>query len=247
MSPSQVPPMLAIIPARGGSKGLPGKNVRRLGGLPLIAHSIRMAAGCKLIARTVLSTDSEEIAAVGREHGADVPFLRPAELAEDDTPMWPVLQHALKVVEAADGVRYGSVLLLDPTSPGRACEDVKRAVAMLEEDASAVGVIAVSQPHFNPRWVCVEGDEHGYMRKAFSDTQSYSRRQDVPPVYRINGCLYLWRRDYLAESATMQLHEARHHMLVMPEERAVHIDELHDFQMAEILLREGMIQFPWLK
>lgn len=238
-------PILAIIPARGGSKGLPGKNIRPLGGLPLIAHSIRLAKMCPEISRTIVTTDSEEIAAVAREYGADVPFLRPAELAQDETPMWPVLRHALSAVEAAEGRRYGGVLLLDPTSPGRVPADVAQAVAALQADANAMGVIAVSEPHFNPRWVCVETATDGYMRQSFPDTKVYTRRQDVPPTYRINGCLYLWRRNHLADSAEMRLYELPHRMVVIPEERAVHIDELHDFRIAEILVREKLIRFPW--
>jgi len=240
-----VMPILAVIPCRGGSKGLPGKNIRPLGGMPLVAHSIRMAESCPAISRTVVSTDDERIADVARQYGGDVPFMRPAQLAQDDTPMWPVLKHALQAVEDTEGRRYGSVLLLDPTSPGRLPEDVVKAAEMLEEDANAVGVIGVSEPHFNPRWVCVEAGAGGYMQQSFSSSTTYLRRQDVPPVYRINGCLYLWRRDYVAESPDIGFYKSPHRFLVLPEERAVHIDELHDFRTAELLLREGLIEFPW--
>ena len=237
--------MLAIVPARGGSKGLPGKNIRPLGGIPLIAHSIRMARMCPLISRLVVSTDSEEIADVARREGADVPFMRPPELASDDTPMWPVLQHALSAVERLDGRKYGSVLLLDPTSPGRLPEDVQHALAILEADTTAVGVISASEPHFNPRWVCVEPDDGGYIRQSFDNPKAYTRRQDVPPMYRVNGSLYLWRRDYVAEANSLELYDSPHRMILIPEDRAIHIDELHDFRLAELLLREGLIEFPW--
>jgi CMP-N,N'-diacetyllegionaminic acid synthase len=132
-------PVLAVIPARGGSKGVPGKNIRPLAGLPLIGHSIRLAKLCAEIAECVVSTDSAEIAEVARECGAEVPFLRPAELARDDTPMWPVLQHALSEMESIANRRYGSVLLLSPASPGRLPEDVSKAIDLLEQDQSAVG------------------------------------------------------------------------------------------------------------
>jgi len=238
-------PILAIIPGRGGSKGLPGKNIRPLAGLPLIAHSIRLAKMCPEIARTIVTTDSEEIAAVAREYGADVPFLRPAVLAQDETPMWPVLQHALNAVEMAQEKRYGGVLLLDPTSPGRLPADVAQAVAALEKDANAIGVIGVSTPNFNPRWLCVEAAADGYMRQSFAGAKVYTRRQDVPPTYRINGCLYLWRRDHVANSKEMRLYDLPHRMVVIPEERAVNIDTLHDFRIAEMLVREKLIRFPW--
>ena len=238
-------PLLAVIPARGGSKGLPGKNIRPFAGLPLIAHSIRFAALVPQIDRCIVSTDSEEIARTAREHGGDIPFLRPAELARDETPMWPVLQHALREIERSEGRRYESLLLLDPTSPCRLPEDVTLALKMLEEDARAAGVVAVSEPHFNPRWVCVE-ERDGYLAHAF-ESRSYARRQDVPKVYRVNALLYLWRRQHVADQPEPQWDSAPHRMLVVPEERAVHVDELHDFQLGELLVRSGLVRLPWLR
>jgi CMP-N,N'-diacetyllegionaminic acid synthase len=239
-------PLLAVIPARGGSKGLPGKNLRQLAGLPLIAHSIRCAGLCPEIDRTIISTDDARIAQVARQHGADVPFLRPAHLAQDDTPMLAVLQHAWRECERLDAARYESLLLLDPTSPGRLPKDVAGALRALEQDSKAVGVIAVSEPSFNPRWVCVE-EQDDYMRMAFSAGKQYVRRQDVPRVYRINGLLYLWRRDYLLQTPALSYDEAPHRMWVVPEERTIHIDELRDLQLAELMLRSGMVELPWLE
>ena len=108
-----IAPVLAVIPARGGSKGLPGKNLRPIAGLPLIGHALRCAQSVPQLARTIVSTDSEEIAAAARALGGDVPFLRPAELARDDSPTMAVLQHALRFVEAQEGRRYGALLLLE--------------------------------------------------------------------------------------------------------------------------------------
>ena len=238
--------MLAIIPARGGSKGLPGKNLRPLAGLPLIAHSVRLAQLCPEIDRCIVSTDSEEIAAVARLHGAAVPFLRPAELATDETPMWPVLQHALREMEKAGQQQFGSVLLLQPTAPCRLPEDVTRASAMLEGDSTAAGVVAVSEPEFNPRWVCVE-ERGGYMKWLFRKTETYGRRQDVPPVYRINGLLYLWRRDHVLNASTPQYDEEPHRMLIVPEVRAGDVDTERDLLMIELMIREGLIHLPWLE
>ena len=238
-------PVLAVIPARGGSKGLPGKNIRPFAGLPLIAHSIRMAALCPEIDRCIISTDSEEIADVARNHGGDVPFLRPAELAQDTTPMWPVLRHALTEIERTGQLRFGSLLLLDPTSPGRMPEDVVESLRILESDPTADGVIAVSEPPFNPRWVCVEEVE-GYMKPLVRQNADYVRRQDVPPVYRINAVLYLWRRDHVMNESAPRLYESHHRILVVPDERAIHIDEPRDFALAELLVGEGFVKFPWL-
>src|SRR5215472_4914130 len=189
---------IAIIPARGGSKGLPRKNLRRLGGLPLIAHSVRFAQACPDIDRCIVSTDSEEIAHAAREVKGDVPFLRPSELSEDSTPMFPVLQHAIQAIEQPDGKRYEFVILLQPTSPFRLPEDISRALEMIRQDCAAVGVVAVSAPSFNPRVVCVE-ENQGYLEFAF-EKKPYMRRQDAKPVYRINGLLYVWKRDYLIQA-----------------------------------------------
>jgi N-acylneuraminate cytidylyltransferase len=238
-------PILAVIPSRGGSKGLPGKNILPFAGLPLIAHSVRLAALCPEIDRCIVSTDSEQIAAVARQHGADVPFLRPPELAQDDTPMWPVLQHALREVERQTGMQFGSLLLLDPTSPGRTPGDVTDALRILESDPHAAGVVAVSEPAFNPRWVCVE-EVGEYMKQLVPQTHSYVRRQDVPPAYRVNALLYLWRRDHVMNEDAPRFYEIPHRILVVPEERAIHIDEPRDFALAELLVREGFVKFPWL-
>ena len=234
---------IAIIPARGGSKGLPGKNVRLLAGLPLIAHTIRFARLCPEIDRCIVSTDSEEIAKVARDAEGEVPFLRPPELADDSTPMLPVLQHAIRQMELVDSNRYELVILLQPTSPFRLPEDVSRALQLIEQDSEAVGVVAVSKPSFNPRVVCVE-EINGYLAWAF-DGKTYTRRQDADPVYRINGMLYVWRRDHLMRSAVEQLYAAPHRILMIPEERALDIDSLHDFQLGESLLQSGMLQLPW--
>jgi CMP-N,N'-diacetyllegionaminic acid synthase len=239
-------PVLAVIPARGGSKGLPGKNIAPLAGLPLIAHSILLSKLCGEIGKCVISTDSEEIAAVARNYGGDVPFLRPAELAKDDTAMWPAIQYTLAEMEAREQMRYGSVLLLSPTSPGRLPEDVSNAIHLLEEDNSAVGVVAASKPSFNPRWVCIDVAPDGYMRHSFPDGSNYVRRQDVPAIYRINGALYLWRRDHVANSPAPRYFDVPHRMLEIPESRAIDIDNLHDLRLAELILREGFVRFPWL-
>lgn len=240
-------PVLAMIPARGGSKGLPRKNITPLAGLPLIAHSILLAKMCPEIAKCIVSTDDEEIAAVAQKYGAEVPFLRPAELARDDTAMWPVIQYTLKEMETRDKVRYGSMLLLSPTSPGRLPEDVSAAIHMLEEDSRAVGIVAASKPLFNPRWVCIDLAADGYMRQSFPDGKNYVRRQDVPTTYRINGALYLWRRDHIANEDAPRYFELPHLMLEIPESRAIDIDSGHDLRLAELMLREGLVHLPWLE
>jgi N-acylneuraminate cytidylyltransferase len=234
--------VLAIVPARGGSKGLPGKNIRSLAGLPLLEHSLRCAALCPGVTRTIVSTDDETIASVARSVGGDVPFLRPAELARDDTPMMPVLQHGLAATERDEGVTYDAVLLLDPTSPGRLPDDVARAIETLAADIAADGVIACSRPTFNPFWVGVVA-EGGYARRAFDTGARYARRQDVPAFYRINGALYLWRRAFVMGGTWP---EGDHRMLEIPEARAFSIDDEYEFRLAELVLTSKLVDLPWL-
>lgn len=236
--------LLAVIPARGGSKGLPGKNIRTFAGLPLIAHSIRMALATPCIDHIIVSTDDDKIAAVAKEHGADVPFCRPVELAQDTTPMWPVLRHALQEMSRI-GKSYEYLLLLDPTSPGRFPEDVEKAMAKLKLTKEADGIIGVSEPEFNPIWHCVT-EEKGWLTPLVSGGGNYGRRQDVPSVYRINASLYIWRCEFILRCESNWLNEGKHLLQEIPESRAIHIDTLEEFQWAELKVKERMIQFPWL-
>jgi N-acylneuraminate cytidylyltransferase len=238
--------MLAIIPARGGSKGLPGKNIRTLAGLPLIAHSILLSRLCPQITRTIVSTDSQEIAEVAIQFGADVPFMRPHELAQDDTPMWPVLRHALETVECQENRRYTYLLLLDPTSPGRLPEDIAGALSKLEAMSDADGIIGVSTPEFNPIWNCVV-EHDGWMESLFPNANSYTRRQDVPQVYRINATLYIWRAEFVRREADKWIDHGRHLIYEVPERRAIHIDDIDEFLRTEALIRQGFICLPWLE
>lgn len=232
--------ILAVIPARGGSQGLPGKNIRPLAGLPLIAHSIKLAKLCPEVTRCVVSTDSEEIAAIARAHGAEVPFLRPAALAQSDTPMWPVLQHALEQA----GAGCHALLLLDPTSPTRLPEDVAAAARRLEGKPDADGVVSVSKPEFNPVWHTVV-DRDGWMADLM-DGSRFNSRQQAPSVFRINGLLYLWRAAFVRTAPSWR-EKGRNLMLEVPELRAVSIDDLEQFRKTEALIQAGLIRLPWLE
>lgn len=236
--------LLAVITARGGSAGLPGKNIRPFLGLPLIAHSIRLAKMCPAIDRCIVSTDSEEIARVAREHGGDVPFLRPPELARSDTPIWPVLRHALEKADQEAGAPYRRLLLLDPTSPTRLPEYVAEAVRRMDETPDADGIIAVSKPDFHPVWHCVV-DQGGWMTDFMPEAAKINRRQDVAPVYRINGLLYLWRADVVRTKPSWR-EGTKLLLLQTPEERAFSIDTLDQFRRAEVLVQSGLLPLPWL-
>lgn len=238
--------LLAVIPARGGSKGLPGKNIRPFTGLPLIAHSILLAKMCPEIDRLIVSTDSPEIADVARDFGADVPFIRPAELARDDTPMWPVLRHALQAIEDVDAVQYQYVLLLDPTSPAREPADIRGALCRLRDTPSADGIIGVSQPDFNPVWHCVV-ERDGWMADLMEEGSRFERRQDVPVVYRINGSLYIWRAEFVRTQERSWRWRGKHLIYEIPEFRAMSIDNVHEFERAELLVKGGLISLPWMR
>jgi CMP-N-acetylneuraminic acid synthetase len=186
--------ILGVIPARGGSKGVPRKNVKLLAGKPLLQYTIESALEATTLARVVLSTDDEEIATVGRALGADAPFVRPDHLADDTAPMLGVVQHAVGSLEQAGDVPYDGVCLLQPTSPMRPPGLIDRCVGLLESsDADAViTVLSVPDEH-NPHWV-FEPDADGWLRLATGEAQPIARRQDLPATYHREGSVYVTRR-----------------------------------------------------
>ncbi len=242
------PRVLAVVPARGGSTGLPGKNVRPLAGLPLIAHSLRAASAMRTMTRCIVSTDDPHIAQVAREHGGDVPWLRPPELATDRTPMAPVLRHALAAVEEQEGLPYDAVVLLDPTSPARVPAEVDAAVDQLLASPDLDGVISVSQPSFNPVWVGVRPsvDEPGLLERYFHEGAGVTRRQDTARYLRINGAFYVWTSAFVRRLEDSWFDEGRHGMVEIPEWRAYAIDYLEEFEDLEAAVQRGRVVLPWL-
>ncbi len=241
------PRVLAVVPARGGSKGLPGKNLRPLAGLPLIVHSVRAAEAMRTVTRCVVSTDDPQVAEVARAHGADVPWLRPPELATDDTPMAPVLRHALGAVEAEEGRAYDAVVLLDPTSPARVPTEVDAAVERLLDTPHLDGVISVSQPSFNPVWVGVRpsADEPEVLERYFPEGAGVTRRQDTSRYLRINGTFYVWTSAFVRRLESSWFDEGRHAMVEIPEWRAYAIDYLEEFEDLEAAVARGRVVLPW--
>jgi CMP-N,N'-diacetyllegionaminic acid synthase len=238
--------MLAVIPARGGSKGLPGKNIRPFAGIPLVAHTIIFAKMCPEITRCIVSTDSAEFAKVAEEYGGDVPFLRPPELAQDETSVLPVLQHALAHAEANGDDTYDYILLLDPTSPAREPIDISGALGKLIEQPTATCIIGISEPEHNPVSHGVTKRD-GWMVDLIDGASQYERRQEVPLSYQINGSLYIWRTEYIRPELVSWRHLPRQMMFEVPRYRSMSIDSLWDFQLGEALLKAGLIDFPWLK
>ena len=184
--------VLAIVPARGGSKGVPGKNVRKLAGRTLLDYTALAARDSGVIDRIVLSTDSDEIADAGKRAGLEVPFMRPADLAKDDTPMMPVIQHTVDTL-AADGWTTDVVVLLQPTSPLRRASHVRDAVTKLHETKADSVVTVVELPrHLSPDYVM--RIEDGVLRPFLAEGARVTRRQDARPAYSRDGTVYAcWR------------------------------------------------------
>jgi CMP-N,N'-diacetyllegionaminic acid synthase len=224
---------IAIIPARGGSKGLPGKNIRLLGGKPLIAYTIEAALAAHSIQRTLVSTDSVDIAQVARQYGAEVPFLRPTELARDDTPTLPVMQHVIKQLETQEGVNPEVIILLQATSPLRGAEDIDRAVIMLKQ-TQADSVVSLCAAEHHPAWI--KRVEDGRVFPFLENAPEYTRRQDLPPVYRFNGAIYVTRRRILLEENRILGRDTR--ALIMDAESSLDIDSLLDLKLAELVVQE---------
>ena len=234
--------VLAVIPARGGSKGLPGKNLAELAGVPLLAHAVRFAASVPEITRCVVSTDDDEIAAVAGAYGADVPFRRPAELASDDTPMAPVLRHALAAVDS-DAEPVDLVVLLTPTNPVRSASDVSAAIARL--DTSDVdGIVSVSEPHFHPVFVGVRSGDGDLVTRYFDAGTGLTRRQDTDRFLRINGQFYVWRADFVRRLQRSWLDEGRHLGFETDDFVAADVDTPADLERLRALAAAGIVHLP---
>lgn len=222
---------IATVCARGGSKGLPGKNLRLFLGRPLIAHTIAQARACAGIDAVYVSTDDKAIAAAAREAGAVVPFLRPAALATDEAPKLPAIGHLVAHLEQA-GVHVDRVVDLQPTSPLRDPADIEAALAVAPSEDLVVSVCqAADNPYFN----LVEQGADGRVR--LCQGEGRGRRQDLPEVLALNGSIYVWRVDALKRAATAGLWSVGIRPYVMPRWKSVDIDDLEDFELAEWLGR----------
>jgi N-acylneuraminate cytidylyltransferase/CMP-N,N'-diacetyllegionaminic acid synthase len=235
------PRVLAIVPARGGSKAVPGKNLAEVAGKPLIAHSIAAAGAARGVERVVVSTDDPAIADAARRHGAEAPFLRPAELARDDSPTVAAVLHAVQWLEEHEGYRPDYVLLLQPTSPLRTAGDVEGAIR-LAIDRDADSVVSVCEVKHHPYWVmrrAPDGRLASFLGTDWEeDQQKYPRRQELPPAYAENGAVYLARRSVLL--GRRSLYGEKVYGYVMPAERSLDIDTLWDLRLADLILRAGL-------
>lgn len=225
--------VLGLIPARGGSKGLPRKNIRLLAGKPLLTYTAEAALAATTLSRVVLSTDDAEIAQVGRRCGLEVPFLRPASLARDDTPTISVVEHALAVLMEA-GDRFDAVCLLQPTSPMRRAEEIDGCVQLLEHAGADTVISVLPVPTaYNPHWVFLAAGD-GTLRLATGEETPIPRRQELPPAFHRDGAVYVTRCQVLADRHT--LFGPRTVGFPMDPTRTVNVDTPDDWGRAERLI-----------
>lgn len=226
--------VVGIVTARGGSKGIPHKNVHPLRGKPLLAYTAEAALAAERLARVVLTTDDEEIAEVGRQCGLEVPFLRPEELARDDTPSIPVVQHAVRWL-ADRGDTFDAVCLLQPTNPLRTAADIDGAIQLMEDTGadSVISFVDVGEKH--PARMKTLTAEGRVMDPPYAEAYEGQRRQELPPMYLREGSIYLTRTEVLMDQNSLQGNDCR--AWIMPMERACAIDSNWDLFIAEQLLK----------
>jgi CMP-N,N'-diacetyllegionaminic acid synthase len=227
--------ILATICCRGGSKGVPGKNIKLLHGKPLIAYTIETAKQCKLVDDLIVSTDDEQIAAVAKEYGAPVPFIRPAYLASDSASKWPVFIHALEAYEKQTGKTVDYLVDIDVTVPLKSATDIDGAIQMALDDTNADVVITGFEPEKNPYFNMMEAGENGYAALVKSSPNPIVRRQDAPPVYGLSGAAFVVKRSALYEYEHWST--VKHVKIYpMPKARAIDIDNEVDFRLIEFLM-----------
>ena len=226
--------VVCVIPARGGSKGLPGKNIKNFCGKPLIAHTIEQAKQSKYIDRVIVSTEDKEITQISLDYGAEVPFIRPMELAGDNASTIDVLLHAIKWLEEEEKYNFDILVLLHVTTPLRSVEDIDKCTALLIEEG-ADNVFSVVEAHRNPYFNMVEETSDGFVRLVKEGC--YSARQAAPKVYDMNASIYVWWKNLLKEEKKIFLKKTK--AFVMPKERSIDIDDDLDFRIAEFLKTKG--------
>jgi len=227
--------VLGIITARGGSKGVPGKNLKLLAGKPLLAYTIDAANHCAALDRVILSTEDETIAAAGRAMGCEVPFTRPAELSRDDTPHLPVIQHAAAWMRDHANYTCDAVMVLQPTSPLRTSTDIAAAVGLLES-TGADSVLSVSEvpAHSHPsRTLRLDASDQAVLFATGEPVRKrINRRQDLPPAWVMNGAIYACRTAVLF-APEPSLYGDRVVAYRMPHERSISIDTMDDWAATE--------------
>lgn len=227
--------ILVIIPARGGSKGIPQKNIKPLNGRPLIHYTIDVARGIVKDEDICVSTDDSKIIQCVEDYGLKVPFVRPAELASDTAGTYEVLLHALDFYEK-QGKNYDVVLLLQNTSPFRTVNQVKEALKLYRSDIDMV--VSVKETSSNPYYNCFEEDDRGYLHISKGDGQ-FTRRQDAPKAYEYNGAIYVINPNSLKKMPLRKF--PKRIKYVMDDLHSVDIDNMIDWNFAEYVIKEGLV------
>ena len=228
--------VLAVIPARGGSKEVPRKNIRNLWGKPLIAYTIKTALMAEnLLYRIIVSTDDEEIASISKNYGAEVPFIRPKELSTDEASMVPVLQHAVDFIEKEDNTIIDWILLLQPTDPLREVTDIENSIKLaLEDDCDSV--ISVERVFAHHPILMKKIEKNRLFPYTIEETEGTPRQKYSPPAYMRNGSIYLTKRRTLMKMNSIW--GAIIKPLIMTEGSRISIDSMNDLLLAEILMKE---------
>ena len=227
--------ILVIIPARGGSKGIPGKNIKLLGGKPLIYYAIDVARAIVDDTHICVSTDDDQIIRVVEQYGVSVPFIRPTELATDTAGSYGVLLHALSFYESK-GEHFDAVVLLQVTSPFRTVNHVREALNLYNKDLDMV--VSVKETDSNPYYLCFEEDTEGMLHISKGDGH-YTRRQDCPPVYEYNGAIYIINPERMK---AMPLNKFKKRVkYVMDREHSVDLDTMMDWMIAEYMITNKLV------
>jgi CMP-N-acetylneuraminic acid synthetase len=230
--------ILGTICARGGSKGVKNKNIRPLAGKPLIAHTIEYFKKWGKANRIIVSTDSKKIAEIAKKYGAEIPIMRPPELARDNSFKLHVLQHILEVCEQQDKTKYDIIIDLDPTAPLRKQKYLNEAFNKFKK-SNANNLYSVNKARKNPYFNMVELDKKGYAH--LCKTSKVIRRQDAKPVYEMNASIYIYKRDFLLKIDT--LHSDKTITYEMPDLASYDIDTETDFMFVEFLLKKEVFKF----
>ncbi len=224
--------ILALIPARGGSKGLPGKNIKELRGKPLIGWSIDHAKNSKYVDRVIVSTDATDIAEVSKKFGADVPFMRPSELATDTATSTDVILHCLSWIKDIEKMEYDCLILLQPTSPLRNSKHIDEAIEKFFSDDRARSLVSVTKVKKSPFWMRTVNKD-GFLDNFLKDDKTYSRRQDLPDVFVLNGAIYLIRPKDFASCKGFSTPFTSFYE--MDDHSSIDIDDKYDFILAETI------------
>ncbi|MHB1688182.1 MAG: acylneuraminate cytidylyltransferase family protein [Ignavibacteriaceae bacterium] len=223
---------LALIPARGGSKGVPQKNIKNLNGKPLIAWTIETALQCKYIDRIVVSTDDEKIASIAKQFNADVPFLRPKELAQDNSKSIDAVLHCINWLKE-NGDEYDILILLQPTSPLRIATDIDKSIEMLFEK-KADSIVSVCKTEHNPLWSNTLPND-GRMNRFLKNEFANLNRQQLPQYYRLNGAVYSAWTDYVVKN--LSFFGKNTFAYIMSNERSIDVDSSFDFELCEFFMK----------